>query len=189
MIAYIREYAMTMQIGGRGTAGIEKRDRRIPTTMMRRWARRAASLVRAEHGNSAIEFALATPILVALLVPVADLGMAFSEQIQVQQAAQAGAQYATLHPWNSSSVTDISHAVLAATTLSTISASPAPSQTCGCPSGSAIATATCSSTCSDGQPAGYYVLVNAQAPYTPQLPYSVLGSSVTLSSQSTVRIR
>jgi len=149
---------------------------------------RLAALVCGEGGTSAVEFALAAPILMGLLVPMADLGMAFSDQIQVQQAAAAGAQYAVLHPWNSNSATAIANAVTAATTLA-VAASPAPSQTCGCPSGSAITTATCGSTCSDGQPTGYYVVVNAQAPYTPKLPYSALGSSVTLTAQSTVRVR
>jgi Flp pilus assembly protein TadG len=180
---------MTMQIGGGSAARIDRGRLGIPTTMMQRWARRAASLVRAEGGNAAVEFGLAAPLLVALLVPVADLGIAFSQQIQVQQAAQAGAQYATIHPWTSSSPTAISNAVVAATTLSTLAASPAPAQTCGCPTGSQIAAAACTATCSDGQPAGYYVVVSAQAPYTPQLPYSVLGSSVTLAAKSTVRVR
>ena len=162
---------------------------RAHTTTLQRWAGRLAFLARAERGNAAIEFALATPILVALLVPVADLGMAFSQQIQVQQAAQAGAQYASMHPWANGSATAISNAVTSATNISTLAASPAPNQFCGCPTGSAIATAaSCTSTCSDGQPAGYYVVVNAQAPYAPQLPYSILGS-VTLAAQSTVRVR
>jgi Flp pilus assembly protein TadG len=178
---------MTTHFGGQRPAGVVGLG--ILTNMMRCWTRRAASLAQAERGNAAVEFALAAPILVALLVPMADLGMAFSQQIQVQQAAQAGATYATLHPWTNGSATAISNAVLAASTLSTIAASPAPSQICGCPTGSAIVTASCSSTCSDGAPAGYYVVVNAQAPYTPQLPYSVLGSSVTLAAQSMVRVR
>jgi Flp pilus assembly protein TadG len=45
-----------------------------------------------------VEFALAAPLLVGLLVPMADFGIAFSDQIQVQQAAAAGAQYAAFHP-------------------------------------------------------------------------------------------
>lgn len=146
-------------------------------------------LIRAAEGTSAVEFALATPIVLALLVPVADLGMAFSQQIKVQQSAQAGAQYAAIHPWNSSSATAIANAVTAASSLTSLTASPAPSQTCGCPTGSAVTSVKCGTTCSDGQSAGYYVVVNAQAPYVPQLPYSLLGSSVTLTAQSTVRIR
>jgi Flp pilus assembly protein TadG len=160
----------------------------IPATLRRRWASRLAALVCGEGGTSAVEFALAAPLLVGLLVPMADLGMAFSQQIKVQQAAAAGAQYAALHPWNSTSATAIANAVTAATTLA-VTASPAPSQSCGCPSSSSVVYAACNSTCSNGQTAGYYVIVNAQSPYIPQLPYSVLGSSVTLTAQSTVRIR
>jgi Flp pilus assembly protein TadG len=153
---------------------------------MRRSVRRLAFLVRAERGNAAIEFALATPILLGLLVPVADLGIAFTQQIQVQQAAQAGAQYALLHGWNSSS---ISSAVTAATNLPGVSAAPAPTQSCGCPTGTTIAAAACASACANGETAGTYVFVNAQSAYNPVLPYSVLGSGVTLTAQATVRIQ
>jgi len=145
-----------------------------------------ALLARAERGNAAIEFALATPILLGLLVPVADLGIAFTQQIQVQQAAQAGAQYALLHGWNSSA---ISNAVTAATNLPGIGAAPAPTESCGCPTGTTISAATCASTCANGETAGTYVFVNAQSAYTPVLPYSVLGSGVTLTAKATVRVQ
>src|SRR6266404_761781 len=172
---------MTTQIGGRGGALIKRVGG--PATLMnilRRSGRRLAFLMRAERGNAAIEFALATPILIGLLEPVADLGIAFSQQLQVQQAAQAGAQYAMLHGYNSSA---ISNAVTAATTLPGVSAAPAPTQSCGCPTGTTIATAPCGSTCADGEAAGSYVFVNARSAYTPVLPYSVLGSSVTLTAR------
>jgi Flp pilus assembly protein TadG len=152
---------------------------------VRGWVGRVASLIRATGGHSAVEFALAAPMLLGLLVPVADLGMAFSQQIKVQQAAQAGAQYAVLHGYNNSA---ISSAVTAATALASVSASPAPSETCGCPTGTTITTATCGATCADGEAAGTYVFVNAQSPYTPVLPYSVLGA-VTLTAQATVRVQ
>jgi Flp pilus assembly protein TadG len=177
---------MTTQIGGRGGAVTNRPPRATPTTILQRWARRVGFLARAEHGNAAIEFALATPILVGLLVPVADLGMAFSQQLQVQQAAQAGAQYALLHGYDN---TAISNAVTAGTTLPGVSAAPAPSQSCGCPTGTTITAATCASACANGETAGTYVFVNAQAAYTSALPYSVLGSGMTLTAQSTVRIQ
>lgn len=173
----------------RGIAGVKALGRRIALAAHAVLTRRLATLPRAEDGVSAVEFGLAAPVLLGLLIPLADLGIAYSDQIQVQQAAQAGAQYASLHPWNSGSVTAISNAVTAATTLSGINATPAPRQSCGCPSGSTITTATCGSTCSNGETAGYYVVVTAQAPYTTVLPYSALGSSMTLSAQSTVRIQ
>lgn len=150
--------------------------------------RRLRRLVAAVDGTAAVEFALVAPILMGMLVPLADLSMAFATRIQVQQAVQAGAQYAVIHPWTSNSPTAIANAVTSATTLS-VSATPAPSQSCGCPANSTITSATCGSTCNDGTTAGYYVTVSAQYTYTPATPYSILGSSVTLSAQSMVRVQ
>ncbi|HEV8678534.1 MAG TPA: TadE/TadG family type IV pilus assembly protein [Stellaceae bacterium] len=154
------------------------------------WHRRSLGrLARAKAGTAAIEFAIGVPVLLMLLVPVADLGLALSQYIKTQQAAQAGALYAANHPWNSKSPAEIASAVTAASTLRGISATPAPSQTCGCPTGASIAAASCSSTCAGGEAPGYYVVVNAQSPYTSQLPYSFLGDSPVLTAQSVIRIR
>jgi Flp pilus assembly protein TadG len=156
-------------------------------------------LLRCNRGVAAIEFGLGAPMLLAVLVPVADLGIAFSTQQQLRQAVQAGAQYAAIHPWNQSSPSEIANAVTAATPLSGVTVSPAPSQLCGCPSSGSssngitssagITTANCDSTCANGQIAGYYVVISAELPYTPVLPYSLLGSSTTLTAQSMIRIR
>ena len=178
---------MTIQTGGPGRAAIKRVVPPGQTTPLRRWMGRVARLVRADRGNAAVEFAIATPILIALLVPVADLGIAFSQQLQVQEAAQAGAQYAVLHGFNSSA---ISNAVTSASTLSGVTAYPAPTEGCGCPNASSgITAATCSSTCSNGETAGTYVRVNAKYNYTTVLPYSVLGSGMTLTAQTAVRIQ
>ena len=177
---------MTTQTGGRGRAVIKTGGPASPANILRRSVRRLAFLLRAERGNAAIEFALATPILLGLLTPVADLGIAFTQQIQVQQAAQAGAQYALLHGFSSSA---ISNAVTAATNLPGVSAAPAPTQSYGCPTGTTIAAATVGSTCANGETAGSYVFVNAQSSYSPVLPYSVLPSGTTLTAQATVRVQ
>jgi Flp pilus assembly protein TadG len=146
---------------------------------------RMAALLRAPEGNAVMEFGLVAPILGAVLVPVIDIGMGFYQNMQVQDAAQAGAQYAMAHGWNS---TAIETAVTGATTLS-INASPAPALSCGCPSGASVVSAACSSTCADGQAAGTYVTVRAQAVYKTLVPYPAIGSSVTLSATSTARIQ
>ena len=146
---------------------------------------RLAALLGASDGSVAIEFSIAAPVLAIMFVPMVDIGMAVYQQMQVQDAAQAGAQFAMAHGWNSSS---IQSAVTSATPLS-VSASPAPSKSCGCPDGSSVSAATCGSTCSDGLQAGSYVTVSAQATYTPLLPYPLMGSSVTLSAQTTARIQ
>ena len=147
--------------------------------------RRIAGLLGAREGNAAVEFSIAAPVLAIVFVPLIDIGMAVYQQMQVQDAAQAGTQYAMAHGWNSSS---IQSAITSATGLS-VSASPSPSKSCGCPDGSAVSAATCGSNCPDGQPAGTYVTVSAQATYTPLLPYPVMGTSVTLAATATARIQ
>ncbi len=103
----------------------------------------------------------------------------------MQDAAQAGAQYALLKGWNS---TAIQNAVTRATPLSSITASPAPTQSCGCPNGTTVTAAGCGTPCPGGATPGTYVTVNARASYSPLINYPVLGSSVTLTAQSIVRI-
>lgn len=154
----------------------------IPGRLRRRpWPR----LLRDRRGNAAIEFALlATPLLL-LLVGTVDYGLGIYRQMEVQNAAQAGAEYALKHGF---AATNISSAVTAATPLA-VSANPAPVQTCGCPSGTTIASATCASTCANGQAAGYYVTVDAQATYTTILPYPGIPNSYTLTASSVVRIK
>jgi hypothetical protein len=164
---------------------------------IKRWSRRAASLVLARSGTSAVEFAVSAPLLLGLLTPMADLGLAYSQQIQVQQAAQAGAQYASLHPWNSNSSTAIANAVTSATGLTLLpydpvdkpASNPAPYQECRCLDGSTIGLTSCNSVpCADGAYGGYYVIVHAQAAYSPILPYSLLGDLTKFTAQATIRV-
>ena len=154
-----------------------------------RYARSSlAVLRRAEGGVATLEFALAATVLLGLLVPVVDLGQAFSQRVRVEQAVQAGALYASIHPWNSNSPSQIVNAVNSAANLPGLTVA-APTQTCGCPTGTSVTVATCQTTCSNGKTAGYYVSIAAQLPYTPTVPYTVLGNSVTLQAQAFVRIQ
>jgi len=145
-----------------------------------------ACVRRRKDGAAAVEFAVALPLLAGILLPMLDIGMATYQEMQVIDAAQAGADYALEHGWNS---TAIQSAVTNATNLAGVSASPSPSNFCGCPSGSAVASATCGSTCASGLVAGSYVTVGAQVTFTPLVPYSGFGSSVVLHGTSTVRIQ
>src|SRR5205823_379771 len=114
-------------------------------------------------------------------------GLAVYSEMEVQNAAQAGTQYAAVHGYNSDSVTT---AVTSATTIHGLSASPAPSKFCGCPSTTGgIATATCGTNCASGAAAGTYVTASATATYTTIVAYPGVPSSYTFASTSTVRIQ
>jgi Flp pilus assembly protein TadG len=143
---------------------------------------------------SAVEFGLAAPVFLAALSPVIDLGLAFSEQIRVNQAVEAGAQYASMNPWSSNSQSTIQSAVTSATTLPVTAT--VGNETCGCPNSTNTGIAggygtppTCTGTCPDNSIPGYYVTISGQLTYTSVMPYSILGTSVTLASQATVRIQ
>src|SRR3954462_13076694 len=95
---------------------------------------------KADDGIAAIEFAIMGAVLCLTVVAVGDLGMGFYSYMQVQNSAQAGAQYASVHGYNSGA---ISSAVTNATSVPGVSASPAPQQYCGCASGATVSNATC----------------------------------------------
>jgi len=137
-------------------------------------------------GLAATEFAIAGPVLVLMMICVMDLGLGIYRKMQVQSAAQAGAQYAMIHGFNESAVLS---AVASATTFSGINASPAPSQFCGCISNNRISSISCSSTCSGGSSPGTYVTVSTQGTYNTIISYPVLPTSYNFVAQSTVRIQ
>jgi Flp pilus assembly protein TadG len=158
-------------------------NRTIPKLTLNLQRLRAA--LRDTRAVSAVEFALMAPLLIAIWIPVVDLGAWLSQKTQVQDAAQAGAQFALINGWDS---TGIQNAVTSATKLSSITASPAPSRSCGCATGTAVSPVACGSVCADGANAGLYVTVNAKSFYTPLISYPMLGSSISLVAASTVRI-
>jgi Flp pilus assembly protein TadG len=155
------------------------------------------ALARDRRGVSAVEFGLAAPVFLAALSPVIDLGLAFSQQIRVNQAVEAGAAYAAVNPYNSGTSwsSGVSSAITNATTLS-VSPTVGP-ETCGCPNSTNTAIVTgvnygsppnCTGTCPDGTSPGYYITISATASYTSVMPYPIINNP-TLSSQAVVRIQ
>ena len=172
-------------------------------------------LMRDRRGVSAVELGLTAALIMPPLATVFDLGMAFSQEIKLQQAVQAGAQYASMRVWeSSSSPTAITNAVTNALPASLQSAvtiagdfnsdgsvnHSAPYQACYCPTGtsgtyftSADNLSTCgTTTCSNGEKSGYYATVSAKLNYTPVAPYSsllVMNNPQRLTATSVVRIQ
>jgi len=150
-------------------------------------ARGLSQLFLYEKGTAAIEFGLIATFLSLLLLGIVDFGMSYWEKVQVGNAARAGAQYAIFNGWNSSGITT---AVTSATSLASISATPAPSQSCGCTSATTgITSATCGTNCTGGGLAGTYVTVHAQASYSSIFSYPGLANPLTLSASMTVRMQ
>jgi hypothetical protein len=70
-----------------------------------------------------------------------------------------------------------------------ISASPAPTQYCGCASGTTVSNATCGSICPDGMTAGTYVSASAVRDYTTLVSWPMFPASYHQTATSTVRIQ
>ena len=148
--------------------------------------RKPADFAKDQGGIAAIEFAILGAVLCLMVVAVGDLGLGFYSYMQVQNSAQAGAQYAAVHGFNS---TAVSNAVTSATSVSGITASPAPQQFCGCASGAAVAPATCGTICADGMSAGTYVSAGAVRDYAPLISWPGFAASYHQTATSTVRIQ
>lgn len=139
-----------------------------------------------DEGLSGIEFAMIAPVLILAFIATADFGLAIFAKMEVENAAQAGTQYAAQNGFSSDTV---SSAVTSATSLSGLTASPAPTEFCGCPSTTGITTATCGTNCASGATAGTYVTASAQATYSTIVSYPGVAPSYTFQSTSTVRIK
>src|ERR1700732_1420238 len=141
-------------------------------------------------GVAAIELAMVSPLVVTGVLGAGELGISIFRQTQVSFAAQAGADFALAHGFNAAKV---ANAIVNATTYTAISATPAPSQFCGCPSATGVTVAsgapTCSAVCSGGSTAGTYVTASSQAQFSPIIPNPWQTSTVTLAAQATMRIK
>ena len=126
------------------------------------------------------------PVLVLMLFFGGDYGRAVWSKLQVDDAALAGAMYASLHGYNSSAVATAAQA----TTNLTVSVSS--NQWYGCAAATGVTSVTQNFTCTGGggnHTAGTYLTVTASYNFQPLAPGSLLGSPFTMTSSVTTRIQ
>jgi len=138
------------------------------------------------RGTAAVEFAIFAPGLILMMVMTADLALGIYCKMRVQNAAQFGTEYAVVHGFDATAITN---AVSSNTSVSGLSVTPPPYQFCGCAASSGINTTGCSSPCPDGSSAGVYVSVSTQGTYNTLIPYPLVQNSYTFATQATVRIQ
>ena len=148
-----------------------------------------------DSGTAAIEFAIFVPFfLLPLLTGIVELGFSAYETMQVGNAVGAGALYAaantaTFSAPNIASAT--TNGAVLPTGLNTLTATPAPTQFCGCPSAagsvSNLGAPPCSATaCAGSTPAGTYVQVNASLNHMAIFP-TTWGLPATFTSTTVIR--
>lgn len=156
------------------------------------------------EGASLIELALVTPLLLLLLVGAIDFGRAYYTAIELDTAAQAGAQYGAQNPLDIDGITNVVQ--LNATDIQM----DAPTVTNGCecydgtnntPNTDMKNDAPCNTIgdpdpCATAPPAGgqaiptnmvHWVDVKTTATYRPLFPYPGIPSSIPLQAQAVMR--
>jgi Flp pilus assembly protein TadG len=120
-------------------------------------------------GNVMIEFALASPILVLLMVSMLDVGRYSLQKSAMLEGARAGAQYGMSSVSASGESTNINTTAQTATGLSGVTATN--TVFCECVSGTTVA---CSTTCTGGNTLKRYITVNTTKSFSSVLS----GSSI-----------
>ncbi len=144
------------------------------------------AFLRDAAGAAAVELSLIAPFLLIGAIGVADLGLPVWRRMQVQAAAQAGAQYAAINGFDAQAIAGV---VAGATNFAAISAYPPPAQFCGCSTGDDVAAAACGSTCASGEEAGDYVRVQTSAQSTRLFAYFTGGVTTTVAGRATIRVK
>ena len=122
-------------------------------------------LWQAREGLGAIELGFIAPVLLTLFLGIIDFGMAFWQQMQIANAADAGAQWGMANAWNDSSIRTVAQS---ATNLSTVNVSS--TNPCGCATNTGVAGGygnppSCTA-CPDGTTAQTYIVVNTRICYS-----------------------
>ena len=132
---------------------------------MRRFITRlVAAAARDRDGIAAVEFAVIAPVMVVLLAGAANVGLAVNHNIQLANAARAGAQFATANSSDLTGAGTAASAVLPGSSVAT------PVMTCTCPmtgQASGGAAILCTDPCTTGM-ARYVTVTVTMAP--PQIP-------------------
>jgi Flp pilus assembly protein TadG len=152
------------------------------SSLSRRIRLRGSSLQRDQRGVTAIEFAVIAPIMIGMFISIADLGLGLYTQVQLANAAQAGAAYAMQKGYNGDTMRTVAQA---STRLTSVTV--ATSQFCGCPSTTGVTVTTCASSCGDGLTAGTFAQVIASKAYSTLLSYPGIPSTINMSETATAR--
>jgi Flp pilus assembly protein TadG len=140
-------------------------------------------------GTALAEFALAAPIIVAIVLGIADVGLLAAKTSALEGATRAGAEYARNNTTcqsdvqSSSCISGIKTAMQNAGSFSPALTFPSdPTPSCECDDGTSI---TCGTTCvgAGKTPNRVLVTVTASQAYTPILSWPIIPTSLTASTE------
>ena len=149
-------------------------------------ARAPRVIWRSESGQSLVELALLTPLLMVIAIGIVEMGRYASLSIQVANAARAGAAYGAQNLATAANTSAIQAAVVA--DEPTIHTPVVSSVSCGCDNAGTISANSCSSVCTSGHLVPY-VSVTASETFNSLFSYPGIPATITVSSTATMLVR
>jgi Flp pilus assembly protein TadG len=135
------------------------------------------------RGQGLVEFAIAAPVLILLLLIVVDFGRVFYVSITLNNAARAGTQYGIQSPANAADINGMQRA--ATSDISNLSGVVATaSEYCQCPNGTSQG-CNASPSCVDKR---VYVEVDTAGTFNTLLNYPGVPSTIALKAKSVMRL-
>ena len=145
-----------------------------------------------EAGQGSLELALSLPLFALLILGAAEIANFAWAAVQLNNAAHAGAQFASLSHTNAVDLTDIELATRSEAPRLTITFPTPPAQTCSCVTSDGTSTVyDCSSiidSCMSPDIVVDSVQVTAQTVLSPLIHYAGLPGSFTLHAQATMEV-
>jgi Flp pilus assembly protein TadG len=138
-----------------------------------------------QRGQSAAELALVVPMLIVLMLAVADMARVFYLWIEVNSAARAGAQYGSQSVATAANSAGMEAA--AKTDAANVSGLSVTASQCTCGSSPTVSACT-SSYCTDS-PSANYVTVNTQASFHTVVTYPGIPSSITVTGSAIMQVQ
>jgi hypothetical protein len=138
------------------------------------------------RGTVAARFAILGAVFSATLIVGGDIGLAWYRDMQVEDAAQAGAKFAAVHGFNSVAIKAV---VTDAAPTGGVAANPDPMEFCGCPDADGFLVAVCGTHCMDGTKVSRYAKVSASRSHSTVVQYPWIAPRYTQSASVIVRIR
>lgn len=143
---------------------------------------------RAQAGSALIEFVIALPLLMLLLLGVVEIGRYAYFAIQVGNAARAGVQYGAQNGVTALDTAGMISAAKADGNNSIAALNVTPSSSCQCWDGSSGTPVPCSGSCPAGSHLVEYVQVTVSGTVNPLFHYPMLPSTLNVSNTATMRI-
>ena len=141
------------------------------------------TFLRGAGGSATVELALLTPVLILILIGLAEYGRAYAEQLGLSRIARAEAQYAAVYQ----GATAVLAAIKAKTTTlpSGDRLTYDAERSCRCAGGAA----GCSSPCAGGTMPELEVKVSVSRPLRPMLFFPDGRNELTLTATAALRVR